>query len=232
MREDALKRHIEKIGRDYNTILNSKSFQYYLEKRKTYLKTFCSANEKDRIIVDLASGTGNYSGSLVNYKYLVNIDLSFNALKANTVLGEKNSRVNANALKIPLKNNSVDLMLLIGLLHHIPSYLEQSFQEVLRVLKSGGTIFIDEPNGYNPIWSIYMKLCEIDRIGAKPIFPHVLKKLAKRYHLSMEKNWYWGFVPPWVEIKFMIDFFNKIGTFIEKSFLSFLCTRYLLILKK
>ena len=230
--ETDIKKHFEKIGSNYNLITNRKSFQYYLERRKKYLKEFCVSIEKNNIIVDLAAGIGSYSKSLSNYRHLINMDLSFNALKANTVLNDKTSRINAHALNIPLKNNSVDSILLIGLLHHIPSCLPELFEEVLRVLKVDGTIFIDEPNGYNTMWFIFMKLCEIDKVGTKPLFPHLLRRLAKNYCLTIEKELYWGFVPPWPDKKIIINIFNKIESVVENSFLSYLCTRYLIILKR
>jgi len=230
---DIKKGHLERVGRDYNLITNKKSFQYYLKRRKKYLKEFCLKIEKNNIIiVDLAAGSGNYSESLLNYSHLINIDLSFNALKVNATLNNKILRINANALNIPLKDNSIDSLLLIGLLHHIPSCLPRLFQEILRVLKNDGTIFIDEANGYNIMWFIYMKLCGIDKVGTKPLFPHSIKKLARNYCLTIKRELYWGFIPPWPDKKFMIDVFDKIGSFIENSFFSYFCTRYLLILKK
>lgn len=229
---EAVKIHFEQIGGNYNLLTDKRPFQYYLERKKKYLKEFCQSLGKNKIIVDLGAGTGRYSDSLSNYSRLINIDLSFNALKANAILNGKISKINANALDIPLKNNSVDCIILMGLLHHIPSCLPGLFQESLRVLKPDGTIFLSEPNGYNIIWFIFMKLYEIDKIGTRPLFPHLLKKLARNYCLTIEKELYWGFIPPWPDKKCMIDIFNKIESVIENSFLSCLCTRYIIILKR
>ena len=230
--ETQIKKRFEKIGRDYNSITNKKTFQYYQERRKKYLEEICENIGRDKIIIDLAAGTGAYSENISNHCFLLNMDLSFNALKANTILNDRILKINANALNIPLKNNSVDSILLIGLLHHIPNDLPELFREILRVLKNDGTVVIDEPNGYNLTWFIYMKLCKIDKFEAKPLFPYAIKKLAKRFYLKIEKDLYWGFVPPLPNKQFIINIFNRIGLIIEKSFLSCLCTRYLLILKK
>lgn len=228
-----IKKHLEAVGKNYNSITNRKTFQHYLKRRREYLTKFSKDNlQKESLIIDLAAGTGNYSDSLSNYRYLINMDLSFSALKAETVSNSRTIRINADVLHIPLKDNFADMILLIGILHHIPHQLKELFQEISRVLKNGGMVIIDEPNGYNIMWFIYMRLCEIDKIGAKPLFSGVLKRLAKHYCFKIEKESFWGFVPPWPDKKSIIDIFVKIESMIESSFLSFLCTRYLLILRK
>lgn len=227
-----IKRHFEEIGRNYDLIVNKKSFQHYLERRKKHLKAFCETMGKNKIILDLGCGTSSYFESLSNYSRLINIDLSFNTLKGNSIFTDKISRINASTLSIPLKSNSVDSILLVGLLHHIPDKLAELFQETLRVLKNDGTIFIDEANGYNLMWFMFMRLCEIDKVGARPLFPHLLKRFARDYSLTIEKELYWGFVPFWPDKEFIMNIFRKIEALIEGSFLSYLCTRYLIVLKR
>ncbi len=227
---EKVKMCFEKDVERYKLIVETKSSQHYLDRRKKLLKEFSDNTGGNKIILDLAAGMGIYSKSLSNYKHFINIDLSFNELKEIRVDNGKVLRINANALSIPMKNNSVDIIIIIGLLHHIPFCFPELFQEVVRVLKNDGTVFIDEPNGYNLLWFIYMKLYEIDKINTRPPFPYALKKIAKKYSLQVEKEVFWGFLPP-IDNKFVMNIFNKIEAVIENSFLSFLCTRYVLILK-
>lgn len=131
------------------------SFRYYLERRKKHLEHFCTTVERCGIILDLGSGTGGYLDSLKNYKRLINIVLSFNSLTAKKEDSGNVSRINADILNIPLKNNSVDYILFIGALHHVPGGFSQLFEEILRVIKSGGSVFIDEANGYNLMRTVY-----------------------------------------------------------------------------
>jgi len=229
-RLEKVKMCFEKDVDRYKLIVNKKSSQHYLEKRKKFLKEFYGNTGQNKIILDLAAGMGIYMESLSNYRYFINIDLSFNELKEITSDNGKVLRINANALNIPLKNRSVDSIIVIGLLHHIPFCLPELFQEIVRVLKNDGTVFIDEPNGYNILWFIYMKLYEIDKFNTRPPIPYALKRLARKYSLQVEKEVFWGFMPP-LDNKLVMDTFNKIEAVIENSFLSFLCTRYLLILK-
>ena len=171
------------------------------------------------MIIDLGAGTSGYSEALLHCRRVISIDLSFSALNANKALPNKVSSINADALSIPLKDNSASKILLIGMLHHVPFSLPQLLQEVSRVLKKGGAIYIDEPNGYNIMWFVFMRLCEIDKVGARPLFPHFIKKVARNNHLSIDKELYWGFVPPGLNRESAVDIFDKISSVIEKSFL-------------
>lgn len=230
---DRARKHLEEIGKNYNLITDNRSFQHYLNRRKKYIKIFCEKNAKrDVTIADLAAGTGSYSEILKGYGYLLNLDLSFNALMASEASTDGIRRINADVLNIPLKNESADIIFLVGILHHVPHRLEEIFNEVARVVKNGGSIFIDEPNGFNFLWFIYMKLSKIDRVGAVPLFPFLLKKMARKYSLTIENELFWGFVPPWPNNKKIVDLFSKIEPVVESSFLSWFCARYVLCLKK
>ena len=227
---EKVKMCFEKDVDRYKSILEKKSSQHYLKKRKKFLEEFSGNTGQNKIIVDLAAGMGIYLNSQSNYRYFINLDLSFNELKEITTDNNNVLKINANALNIPLKNKSVDCIIIIGLLHHIPFCFPELFQEIVRVLKNDGSVFIDEPNGYHLLWFIFMKLYEIDKVRTRPPFPYVLKRFAKKYSLQVEKEVFWGFIPPF-DNKFVMYIFNKIEAVIENSFLSFLCTRYLLILK-
>lgn len=229
----AVRRHIEKVGKDYNAITAGEDYRHYLTRRRDILKGLLEARTcPDYIVVDLASGTGNYAADILRCKRLLNLDLSINALREQQDLDRKIARVNADALHIPLKDDSVDCVLLVGLLHHIPAALDRAFGEVARVLRKGGLAIIDEANAYNLAWFVMMRLSEIDRIGTRPLFPYALRKLAKAHGLAVEKERYWGFVPPGIGGKNFVDAMSRIEAAIERSFLSRICTRYLLVLKK
>jgi ubiquinone/menaquinone biosynthesis C-methylase UbiE len=52
----------------------------------------------------------------------------------------------AGAEKLPLDDNSVDIILMFKSLHHVPvELMGQSFAEMYRVLKPGGLVYISEP---------------------------------------------------------------------------------------
>lgn len=52
----------------------------------------------------------------------------------------------AGMQEIPLPDNSVDLVVMLKSLHHVPTdLLSSGFQEIHRVLQSGGKLYISEP---------------------------------------------------------------------------------------
>jgi|GEM_PF-5656495 len=233
MAVDKLKNHLESIGRDYRILTGRPSFQYYLKRRKEHLVKLCDGViTAESVILDLGSGNGNYLEVLKDYRYILSLDLSFNALKAHELPPDKVFRLNADVQYLPLQSDSVDVVFLFGLLHHLPDSLSLVFSELSRVLKKGGMVIIDEPNGYNPIWAVYMRIHEIDRVGTRPLFPATLRKNAVRNGLKVQSELFWGLVPPVPENRIAIKFFAGIGEWVEKTFLARICTRFSLVLKK
>lgn len=232
--ETDLKTFFEEIGSRYDTITSTKSFQYFLQRRRQYLREWLNDGpaKAERVVVDLAAGTGTYSDSISRSDRLINMDLSFNALRSAPNGEGAPVRVNADALRIPLRDRSVDVLLMIGLCHHVPDRLTALFQEAVRVVKPGGTILIDEANAYNVLWFVMMRLCEIDRIGTRPLFPVQLKRLARRYGLTVARERYWGFIPPFSEHRVVTSLFQRIESALEGSALRRLCVRYSVMFAK
>lgn len=82
-------------------------------------------------------------------------DRTITALEVDEIAHEKNLQITdlpnvtfalAGAQAIPLYDESVDVVLMFKSLHHIPTELmAQSMQEISRVLKPGGLVYISEP---------------------------------------------------------------------------------------
>ncbi len=84
------------------------------------------------------------------------------------------SFIGANVLKMPIRNDSIDLCMAFGLLHHIPN-LEEAVAEIARVLKPGGRFIFRDPWAGNPaIWLKY-------RVGhrSENEFPLTKRKLLR-----------------------------------------------------
>jgi len=77
------------------------------------------------------------------------------ALEVDVCAHEKNLQITdlpnvtfalAGAQAIPLEDESVDVVLMFKSLHHVPiELMEPSMQEIKRVLKTGGLVYISEP---------------------------------------------------------------------------------------
>ena len=106
-------------------------------------------------VVDAACGTGNIALKLAKKDYfddVVGIDISArsldiarqNAQKSNT----KITTLTSDMQKLPLEDNSVDMLVGCAFLHHLPQP-DLFMKEVLRVLKPGASfIIIGEPTAF------------------------------------------------------------------------------------
>ncbi len=231
--DPALRRHIESVGGKYRQLTDTPSFRYYLKRRTRLMQELlCPRINASTVILDLGSGNGDYLQTLPGRKKLICLDLSFNALKASRNEAEDTVPLNADVLRLPLQDGCIDAILLFGMLHHAPDHLAQIFRELARVLRAGGIVLIDEPNGYNLFWFLFMKLNEIDRIGARPLFAHTLKRCARHSGLTLKSSSFWGLVPPFLKGESGVLFFERLSRALERTPLAFVCTRLTMVLEK
>ena len=66
--------------------------------------------------------------------------------------------------KLPIDSNSVDMVLLYGIIHHIDSAdkIINTFEEIRRILKVGGAVAVYDFNPLNPVSRHIVKTCSID----------------------------------------------------------------------
>jgi len=102
------------------------------------------APPRDGIVLDLACGTGRLTGGAS-----IGIDASLSSLQ---VARRKHSGVTfiqADAARLPLADNSVNVALCFHLLMHLEcGVIEEIFSEVGRVLTPGGSFVVDFPSAF------------------------------------------------------------------------------------
>lgn len=115
---------------------------------------------KNKKILDLGCGLGEAPVYFaLQEARTIALDISPGMLACAKKLAEKYhlSRkikfIEAPAEKIPLKDESVDLVFGGNILHHVD--INKTAKEIKRVLKKGGRAVFIEPLGYNPIIQIY-----------------------------------------------------------------------------
>ena len=153
------------------------SFEFYI--LKDYEKSIKLINEQfkfkgNETIVDLGGGTGH-----ILKKIYKNVDKSINMDSSKQMLlQQKNNeiiRIQADGIKIPIKDKSVDVVFLLNVLHHIKkNYHEILFREIFRVLKNKGVLFIIDL--YYPL-TFFNKLFTIIEEFA----------VGKTYHVSTDE---------------------------------------------
>ena len=111
-------------------------------------------NEPYKKILDVACGTGRffrvYKGEIYG------IDVSADMLKEAAKKKKAKILKQADASKIPFKNNFFDIAITSQFIKHTPEY-KQVIAEMARVVRPGGAIIIDFPNHYS-ITNFFTKL--------------------------------------------------------------------------
>lgn len=93
------------------------------------------------VLLDLGCGSGVVMRSGKQYfRHIYGMDISPNILKL--VRKESGNAICGEGAFIPLKDNSVDVVVCFSVLHHIYDH-EPLFKEIYRVLKDGGILYID-----------------------------------------------------------------------------------------
>jgi len=96
-------------------------------------------------MLDAGGGTGRASANLTGkVGHLVICDLSFSMLQAAKEKGIENL-VQGSAEALPFARNTFERILVIDALHHMPRQ-KNTVGEMLRTLKEGGRMLIEEPD--------------------------------------------------------------------------------------
>ena len=120
--------------------------RYFLDK---LLKKYSSDSIKNKKIVDFGCGMGGNYKFLSKYGKVVGVDSS--KISIDYCKKEKQQIKLTNGVNLPFENDSIDLLTSFDALEHIKDD-RAMIKEYLRVLKSGGKIFITVP-AYTFMWS-------------------------------------------------------------------------------
>ena len=119
------------------------------------------------ILLDLGCGDGTMARFLVQHLpgiALHGLDISAASIAVANALGLAGAQFAAyDGGSIPMADASVDVCTLATVLHHIAhSHHLALLQEVRRVLRPGGKLFIFEHNPYNPLTRHMVNTCPFD----------------------------------------------------------------------
>ena len=114
----------------------------------------------DLSILDLGSGEGFTSSLFAELNKVISYDISLLRLKRQVPSAENYFLINGGAEILPFRNSSFDLIILQDVIEHIENRNQVS-DEISRLLKKKGIIYISTPNKYSflniisdPHWGI------------------------------------------------------------------------------
>lgn len=96
---------------------------------------------------------------------------------------------------LPFESNSFDIIFVAGVLHHIDAHKHQEIlNEVFRVSKPKGRLYVFEHNPLNPFTKFLVQTCEFDK-GVKLITSKKTKRLLKDSGFKINNLIYTIFFP-------------------------------------
>jgi len=236
------RRLIDDTGKHYNEIIFEKDiipgeiYRYQIGLRDKIIKNLLG-DQKFRYVLDLGCGTGFHQRTLGRYaEYLIGADMSFGALVEckKHFCGEY---VVCDVNSLPFKENSLDCIWIAGVLHHVPDNLVNVItNNITCALKKGGIILIDEPNGWNPLNYLILKLSKADPTGKeRPLSSGYVSTILRNSNLKIIRlEWYEFFSPFGVLLKntFFFQVCESADSFLKRSVLRSFLLRWVLYAKK
>lgn len=128
-------------------------------------------------VLDLGSGEGGTGNILSENNSVISLDISLTRLLRQSGMKDKIRRVNGDALNLPLRDGTFDLVILQDVIEHVkdPSALVKS---IYRLLKENGTLYLSTPNRFS-FFNIIA-----DPHWGMPVVSLLKRETIKRYFLK------------------------------------------------
>lgn len=159
---------------------------------ETWLRERCPG----RKLLDFCCGEGDYSMKAAQFGAdVLGIDISDVSVEICRERARKEGHPNAqfevrDAEETGLPDNSFDLVICAGVLHHVD--LPKAYAEIARLLRPGGEVICVEALAHNPVFQAYRKLTPKLRTAFEA--DHILRvqdvEMAKQYFGKVEKRFF------------------------------------------
>ena len=178
---------------------------------------------KNKSVLEIGCSSGEAAKKYTNYsRSFIGIDISDKAIEyANSLNLKKAKFLCQDAHKLPLKNSSIDCVIVNSLLHHLD--LNTILKEIHRVLKTNGMLVFREPLGINPFFKLYRYLTPNARTVDEKPFDIEDINIMRKYFYFKKVEWY-GFLNIFSAFTKIKSLRNLLG-FIDKI-LSFTPLKY------
>lgn len=145
----------------YELLHGNKKYYSTTALSTTYVNNWLAQNVKGKVFLDYACGNGlrAIEAAKMGATLAIGMDIS-DVSVSNARRGAEEAKVTdrcqflqADCENTGLPENSVDVILCSGMLHHLD--LSYAFPELRRILKPGGRILCVEALNYNPVITLY-----------------------------------------------------------------------------
>lgn len=236
MKENNTKQHFNNIAENYYEEINGHIREHLINKWWSFVSGYFPNNSK---VIDIGCGDG------ANVAFLrskginaTGVDLSGNLIKRGKErYPELQDLVfEGDALNLHFPDNTFDVAVMIGVLHHIHLCDDQkrAVLEALRIVKNNGFIIIRECNLINPFFRIFWNYifpltAKIDKFGGESWIS--VRDILDSFKGAVDNIFYFTFIPNFFP-QFCFPIAAKIEKFLEKSPLKKLSAHYVVILRK
>ena len=167
----------------YHSIRNSFPFNLILNRENKRLESLLALIYlKGKIVLDLGTGTGNALQFLDEAKVVFAIDSNFSMLQATRRMHPDAILIQADALSLPIKAKSIQVITAIGLCEYM-SEIESLLKGICQSLKENGFLILTfSPKG------IFTRLRLLLGHAIKPATLSDIEKIARKEHFQKVKS--------------------------------------------
>lgn len=139
------------------------------------------------VVLDAGGGTGRISQALAGQaSHFVILDLSIGMLKE--AAGKKGlAAVNSHTEALPFSEGTFDTVLMVDALHHVCDQPETAL-ELLRVVKPGGRIVIEEPDIGKFVVKVVALIEKLALMRSRFLSPDKIAKLFPGHVVKIERD--------------------------------------------
>lgn len=192
-------KHVETVGRDqYEEFFSNHRFYRTATLSREYFFGWVERNSRGKIVLDFACGDGDVAlrAAAAGAELAIGIDISNisieNARRAAVERGlsDRSFFLRADCENTGLPDNSVDVVICAGVLHHLD--VTRAFPEIERILSPGGKVLAFEALDYNPLTKLYRNRNAHQRTEWEKAHILSLKevRLASRYFAVGEMRYF------------------------------------------
>lgn len=229
--------HFDDIADAYDVQIPEARRHALLDKKTDLMREVVEERGVGRRGLDVGCGQGAYVARMRSLGFDVSgIDASPGQVRlAARNVGAPEALAVGSVLDIRAANGSFDFLYIINVLHHLGSVEEQrrAFDELFRVLKPGGLLFVHEINTRNILFRFYMgyvfpSLNCIDEGVERWLLPHRMAQYTKARVIEVR---YFTFLPDFLPGP-IVRLLSPIERILEGSTLRAYSAHYMAVLEK